>query len=371
MQPEERDTKTSGGSFRFLNVCAALGAIALIVYVLITARALLLPLAVAMVIWYLVISLKRNFEALGRWKIAIPSWLAMSLAVFTVFLLVYLFYVLFSSSVNDLIAAAPRYQERFNQLITDVTKLLGVKSDDAFQQLMNKISLPNLVGRVAGAVTGLASDVGLILVYVMFLLLEYRTFSVKIEAAASGESQRANIRGLLGEIGTDINTYMRIKTWLSILTGVLSYLVMVSVGLDFAAFWAVLIFLLNYIPTVGSILGVLFPALMMIVQFHSWPLIIGVVAILFAIQIVVGNVLEPRLMGKSLNLSSFVIILSLALWATIWGVVGAFLCVPIMVILTIILAKFQATRPIAILLSASGRVGQPWQAVPKNTDRPA
>lgn len=362
MKPEELETAPRGGSLSFLNVCAALGIIALVVYVLITARALLLPLAVAMVIWYLVISLKRNFESLAKFVVPLPSAIAMTLAVFTVLLLVYLFYILVSSSVNDLIAAAPRYQTRFNELIQQITELLGVKSDVAFQNLMNKISLTSLISRVAGAVTGLASDVGLILVYVMFLLLEYRLFSLKIEASARSDQQRENIRGLLTEIGTDINTYMRIKTWLSILTGVLSYLVMAAVGLDFAAFWAVLIFLLNYIPTVGSILGVLFPALLMIVQFTSWPLIIGVVAILFAIQIVVGNVLEPRMMGKSLNLSSLVIILSLALWATIWGIVGAFLCVPIMVILTIILAKFEATRPIAILLSANGRVGAPWRA---------
>lgn len=361
MQPEERKTFLSGGSPRFLNICAALGIIALIVYVLIVARPLLLPLAVAMVVWYLVISLKRNYETLGRWGMPMPSWVAMTLAVFSVLLLVYLFYVLVSTSVADLITAAPRYQTRFNQLVTDVTHLLGVKSDDAFQQLLNKISIPNLVSRVAGAVTSLASDVGLILVYVMFLLLEYRMFSVKIEACARNDEQRTNIRALLTEIGTDINTYMRIKTWLSILTGVLSYIVMAAVGLDFAAFWAVLIFLLNYIPTVGSILGVLFPAVLMVVQFENWPLIIAVVAVLFAIQIVVGNVLEPRMMGKSLNLSSFVIILSLTLWASIWGVVGAFLCVPIMVILTIILAKFRATRPVAILLSANGRVGASWQ----------
>ena len=127
-------------------------------------------------------------------------------------------------------------------------------------------------------------------------------------------------------------------------------------GVDFAEFWAVLFFLFNYIPTIGAILGVAFPAILMIVQFTSVPLIVSVIAVLIAIPTVINNFIEPRMMGRSLNLSSLVIIMSLILWGSIWGIIGMFLCVPIMVILNIVLAKFESTRPLAVMLSANGRI---------------
>ena len=115
-----------------------------------------------------------------------------------------------------------------------------------------------------------------------------------------------------------------------------------------------MIFLLAYIPTIGSLLGVVFPALMALLQFGGGSEFLTIAVGLGAAQLVIGNVLEPRMMGKSLNLSSLVVIISLAVWGSIWGVTGMFLSVPITVLLMIVLAEF-VNRPIAILLSADGK----------------
>ncbi len=131
---------------------------------------------------------------------------------------------------------------------------------------------------------------------------------------------------------------------------------MAAVRVDLAVFWAVLRFILNFIPTIGSIIAVSFPILLSVVQFDSWLPTIILSIFLVSIQIVIGNILEPRFMGKSLNLSPLVIILSLSIWGSIWGVVGMFLCIPIMVILNIILAKFDKTRGLAVMFSARGKV---------------
>ena len=129
-----------------------------------------------------------------------------------------------------------------------------------------------------------------------------------------------------------------------------------AVGVDFAAFWALVIFLLNYIPIIGALLGVTFPSLLALVQFESvGPFLVTSLA-LGAAQFVVSNLIEPRLMGRKLNLSPLVIILSLAFWGMLWGVVGMILCVPIMVILMIICGHFAPTRPIAIMLSSDGEI---------------
>ena len=127
-------------------------------------------------------------------------------------------------------------------------------------------------------------------------------------------------------------------------------------GLDFAALWAVLITVLNFVPYVGSVLGVVFPALMAIVQFDDFGTILTLLVSLTALQFAIGNFLDPYVMGNSLNLSPFAILISLAVWSELWGVPGAFLAVPITAIVTIVFSEFPGTRPIAVLLSRSGRL---------------
>jgi predicted PurR-regulated permease PerM len=164
---------------------------------------------------------------------------------------------------------------------------------------------------------------------------------------------------VLGQIDHDIRIYIRIKTTLAVITSTLAYIVLAWIGVDFAAFWAVMVFFFYYIPTVGSILAIVAPALITLVQFdHLGPFLI-VLLVIGTIQIVMANVIEPAIMGLSLNLSPLVVIFSLVVWGTIWGVVGMFLCVPIMVVLLIVLAHFKTTHPVAVLLSADGKVPAP------------
>lgn len=357
-------------STRFLNVCAALAILVLTIYVLIIGQTFLMPLVLAIVVWYLIVSLRRAIENLSRVGIPVPYPIALTIAVGACVLVLYLIYVLINSSVNELIASAPRYQDRFQSLVKQAYALMGLSQEAPLESIFRKINLTQIATQLARLLTSIASDIGLIIIYVIFMLAEHRTFTIKMDAMSESGESRRRLRHIVEEISLDINTYMRIKTWLSILTGLLSYAVMKVVGVDLAEFWAVIIFLLNYIPTIGSILGVLFPTLLMFVQFSNGPLVVGVAFVLLAIQVVVGNVLEPRMMGRSLNLSSLVIILSLTLWSAIWGVLGMFLCVPVMVILNIVLAKFPQTRPIAILMSADGLVDGPVRRAKADNARP-
>jgi AI-2 transport protein TqsA len=167
------------------------------------------------------------------------------------------------------------------------------------------------------------------------------------------------VQGVLDQIDRDIRIYIRIKTTLAVVTSMLAYAVMAWVGVDFAGFWAVMVFFFYYIPTVGSILAIAAPAVLTLVQFdHLTPFLI-VLFVFGTIQVVTANVIEPAIMGRTLNLSPLVVIISLMVWGTMWGVVGMFLCVPIMVVGLIVLAQFETTRPIAVLLSADGRIPEP------------
>ncbi|MFT4601218.1 MAG: AI-2 transport protein TqsA [Arenicella sp.] len=132
----------------------------------------------------------------------------------------------------------------------------------------------------------------------------------------------------------------------------MTLIVLLSFGVDFAYLWAFLAFLLNFIPFVGAFVAIVFPTLVSILQFGDPVITLSLLAILSATQVVIGNIIEPRLVGKSLNLSPLVVILALAFWGAIWNVAGMFLCVPITVTLMIVLNQFPKTKPFAIMLSA-------------------
>ncbi|MEE2996218.1 MAG: AI-2E family transporter [Pseudomonadota bacterium] len=328
------------------------GIAALMTYVLVTGRDLLIPFAIAVMIWYVIIALSRLIETYLR----APGWFALTLSILFFVIVLGLIVELISGNIASVRDAAPAYQANLENLIAGVTRFGGMTEMPTIAHVIEQFDVKALIGGVAGAVAKVAGNAGLIVIYVIFLLAEQRTFYRKIEALFPEAGRRDEVKLILSEVQKRTQTYIAVKTLLSLLTAVISYLVLVAVGLDLAGFWAFVIFLLAYIPTVGSLLGVVFPALMALLQFGGGSEFLIIAVGLGAVQLIIGNVLEPRMMGKSLNLSSLVVIVSLAIWGSIWGVTGMFLSVPITVVLMIILAEFKQTRPIAILLSADGRV---------------
>src|SRR5262249_47280631 len=157
-----------------------------------------------------------------------------------------------------------------------------------------------------------------------------------------------------------------VQTALSLVTTALTYVTLIALGLDNALFWSIVIFVLNYIPTIGSIAATVLPALFAIAQ-PSWPpympqeTLWGAVAVFLGIsvwQFVIGNFVSPRMTSNSLNISALVVLLSLAVWGALWGLPGMFLSAPLTVLLMIVLAQIPGTRWIAILMSADGNPGE-------------
>jgi predicted PurR-regulated permease PerM len=330
---------------------------ALTFVLLIEGRDLLIPIAVAIMIWYLLNALARGFHALPLGTRHLPNWVSMALAIVTVLIGLALVAELISGNIAQVSAAAPGYQANIEILIAKASSLAGFDQPPDIAAVFDQINLRTLASRFAAAAAGFAGNFGIVLIYVLFLLFEQKGFDKKLRALFPDRIRRDEIHSLLHRMQEQIQTYVAIKTATSVLTGAISYGVLKIVGVDFAEFWGFIIFLLNYIPTVGSLLGIIFPALLTLVQFPE-PLVPFLIVLggIGAVQFLIGNVLEPRLTGSSLNISPLVVILSLALWGSIWGIVGMFLCVPLTVIAMIILSYFERTRPIAILLSGDGRI---------------
>jgi predicted PurR-regulated permease PerM len=221
---------------------------------------------------------------------------------------------------------------------------------------MAQINLQRLAGSLLASLGSVLVTFVVVFLYATFLLVERRGFAAKLANLSDDPKRVARIRDVIGAINRRIGSYLALKTLLSLLLGGVSYGVMALYGLEFAALWAVLTAFLNFVPYVGSVLGVVFPVLMAVVQFQELGPILTLLLALTAVQFLIGNFLDPYVMGNSLNLSPFAILISLAVWSELWGIPGAFLAVPITAILTIVFSEFPGTRPVAVLLSQNGRV---------------
>ena len=343
-----------------LAVAATLGLFALTIYLLVVGEGVFIPLVLAIFISYLVVALSHVVDRLtiGSWR---PSGrLSMAIAIILFLLAIALVVQLITGNVRSVVDAAPQYQERLQDLLTDINSAMAStlpwEGALTVTTVMEGFDLGALARQFAGALQSIAGNAFLILLYVAFLLLEHRTFDRKLAAMFPAPDRLERVRSTLAEIGRKTETYVAVKTLASLLVGGLSYAVLLFFGVDFAGFWALLIFILNYIPYIGSLIAVLFPTVLTLLQFGSLGLFLVVLAVLTGVQIFVGNVLEPRWMGKSLNLSPLIILIALSVWGALWGVTGMILSVPITVISAIVLAQFPKTRPIAVFMSESGEV---------------
>ncbi len=329
---------------------------AVTIFFLVQGRDLLIPIAVAIVIWYLLNALASFMHRipLGGWQL--PNWAAFSLAVIVVLLAIALVAELISDNLSQVAAAAPAYQTNFENLVAAASRLAGFKQPPDIASVIDQIDLRALIGNFASTAAGFAGSFGIVLVYVVFLLIEQGSFENKFNALFPDSEHRQEVRDLLHRMQEQIQTYVAIKTLTSAMTGIISYVILLLVGVDFAGFWGFIIFLLNYIPTIGSLLGILLPTLLAVVQFATVGPVLTVLIAGGATQFVIGNLVEPRLMGSSLNISPLVVLISLAVWGSIWGLAGMFLSVPLTMIVMIVFSYFGPTRPIAIMLSGNGKI---------------
>lgn len=326
-------------------------AVLAVLWLLAAGKAIFVPIAIAVVIWYVIDALAHTFRDWG-----LNARLSLGLAVAVILGALVGVVNVVSGSVDQLIDAWPVYERNLGAMLARVYALVGQEPQADLASLLDFVDVTSWFGSMAGAVSGFAGNFGLILVYIIFLLVSQQTFQTKLDRMITRPDARRRVAALVERINRKIHTYLRVKTVVSVATGLISYAILAAVGVDFAVFWAFLVFLLNYIPTIGPAVAVLFPALLTLIQFESPTPFLLVTPLLTATQFVIGNIIEPRYMGDTLNIDPLVVMITLVVWGSLWGVTGMFLAVPITVMLLIILAEFRATRWIVILLSRDGEI---------------
>lgn len=336
-------------------------AVVLVFYLLIVGEALLLPLVIAIAIWYLINTLAAQFSRLAVGRHELPRWLCLVLSLLTFVATLWAIGGFLGGRLQEVMQVIPLYQANLTLRLETLPFLdmAAYQERGLMPMLTEWIDLPAYAASIASSFAGILASGGLISIYVLFLFLEQGKFDGKISALFNRDGQEADVRKIIDRVRNDIQKYISIKMFTSSLTGVLSYLYLRTVDVDFAGVWGLVIFLLNFIPTVGSIVATVFPAMIALAQSDGYSLFVLVLVGIGALQVGIGNILEPRLMGSSFNLSPIVILLNLGLWGYIWGIPGMFLCVPFLIILTIILSHFPQTRYIAVILSSDGKLRVP------------
>ncbi|MCR5506803.1 MAG: AI-2E family transporter [bacterium] len=330
----------------------------LILYILKVGQSIILPFVVALFLWCLIYILTTNYTKFFVEKLKLPIWtryIARLLAIITLAGIIYFIVIGIKSNIDDVSKTFGHYQKNMGEIFDKFQSYFGLKNKITFSSAIRDIDIAKIINSIVQGVAGFVQSSMMVFIYLFFILLEEKSFSKKIPQIFSSKKKEKDAKALFEKVYSKIEVYVSVKMFTSLLTGILTYIVMKSVHLDFAVFWAILIFLFNFIPTIGSIISSTFPILLSILQFNGDLLSISVVTIgIVSIQLLIGNIIDPKIMGRRLNLSPLVLILSLVFWGSMWGVVGMFLCVPIMIILTIVLLQFPSTKKFAMLLTEDG-----------------
>jgi predicted PurR-regulated permease PerM len=329
-------------------------------WVLYIGKDIFVPIVFAILVVYVVAGLTRQMQKLPLVGRLLPIHVHHALSILVIAIGLGLVLDLIVANRDSVVALAPRYQDSLLVAIQKVAVFLRIETEPTWttlrQDVFARISLHALLGSMVASASSILVTIFAVALYASFLLIEQRSFAAKIANLSEDPRTVARIGQVTSDINARIGSYLALKTLISILLGAASWLAMALVGLEFAAFWAILIAVLNYIPYIGSFLGVLLPTTMAVVQFGHLNEVLALLLPLALIQFAIGNFLDPYLMGNSLNLSPFVILVSLAVWSGLWGIPGALLAVPITAMLAIVFSEIRGTRPIAILLSRNGRL---------------
>jgi predicted PurR-regulated permease PerM len=283
-------------------------------------------------------------------KRRLPRWLALIIVLFGMIFLFTGFAFLIGETVSSFSGNLSKYESMLTDLSNSFIQFLNEKGYKIHQdQIFNLVQPAKILEFTAGALNKLISMMGntfLIFLIVLFTLTEFSSFAIKAKAILLGSDKSVSY---FSTILQNIRHYLGIKTLICLLTGILVYLALLIIGVDYPLLWALIAALMNYIPNIGSIIAavpaVLFALIQLGVGGAIWTL-----ASFMVVNNVLGNFIEPRIMGKGLGLSTLVVFLSLLFWGFIFGTVGMFLSVPFTMTIKIILEQNEKTKWIALLL---------------------
>jgi predicted PurR-regulated permease PerM len=246
------------------------------------------------------------------------------------------------------------YTPRLDAIIAQVAGQLGISRPPTVSQIVRGLDATKWLGVAAKALQDLGSTALFVVIYLAFIIASRRGWERKAIGLFPHHNERQEAVVAFLRIRDGVERYLFVQTITGLMVAGLSWIAMAAVGLNDSFLWALMIFLAVYIPVAGGIFAGVAPPLFALVQFDGYGRAVILFIVLQTIGVVIGNVIYPRMQGRSLNLDPVMVLLALAFWSAIWGVTGAFLSTPLTVMAMVILAQFDGSRWISVILSADG-----------------
>ncbi|MBN1665389.1 MAG: AI-2E family transporter [Deltaproteobacteria bacterium] len=283
----------------------------------------------------------------------LPKVLALSLILVAILLIGFLFGLLIVPSLNDFLSSLPDYQKQLSSTMADLIIWMRGKGINIPQKELTGALHPGWVMTLAGdifsALSNVFANAFMILLAVVFILLEAADFPVKLRVMLKNPEKSLSA---IEKFSQNAKRYLVIKTAVSALEGVVIWLWLIIIGIDYPILWGTLSFLMNFIPNIGAMIAALPAVLLALVQYGPWSALLTGVGFI-VVNVVLGNLVEPKLMGKGLNLSTLVVFFSMVLWGWVLGPVGMILSVPMTSLAKIAFESYEETRGIAVMLGSS------------------
>jgi len=318
---------------------------------------LIKPLVVALIIWYLIRILRNLFYKVRIGRFRLPRWFRTLLSLVIILGILYSIISIIVINIEQIANRVEQYEARQDSILETIVDYLGLEElSDELKDLPSSEELRPFLNGLLNSLTSAMGSIFIIIIYLIFILIEEFIFTRKMDLIYKDNVQYEDIKYIINTMNNSIKRYISVKSFASLLTAVLAYIALLLLGVDFPLLWAFIIFVFNFIPYVGSFIATFLPSVFAVLQFNSLTHFVWVFLSVQFCQTLVANGIEPKIMGRSLNLSPLVVLITLAIWGTIWGVLVMIISVPVTSILVIVLAQFKETRNIAVLLSETGNI---------------
>lgn len=292
-------------------------------------------------------------------KFKVPPIIGISIIFLFVFVIMFFLGGLLYSSAKTILSLYPKYEERLLTIYLGIADIFNFSYDEELSLISNiwgqlgiRSSIQKFAFSLSNTLLGFIKNLTVVALFVIFLITEMGLFKVKAMAALDGK-RPGRISAIIKDIVSQVTRYISIKFFISLLTGMCVYVGTMLISLDFPIIWGFIAFVLNFIPNFGSIISGVVTTLFALIQFWPRPIPVILVALLIlATNMILGNFIEPKIQGRNLGISPFIILVSLSVWGWLWGFLGMIVALPMMVILKIICENISYLYPISVMIGS-------------------
>ena len=349
------ESSSANSNFKITNAASWLLLLVLLTVILETLSFLFIPLFFAILACY---AMGIPLDYLKRLKV--PGFLRIFVIIAIVMIVIFMLGKLITVNIGAFQEQLPAYETKFWEYAGHVLAYFDISQeqgkemlDSFFSNFKQKrlASLGGLVQSLSGSFFTFLGNLMWVLLFMVFFLAEREAFAQRL-VRILGDDRAAPVLETMTRVNQSVQQYLGLKTIISLLTGASVTVVLWLFGVDFALLWGTLVFIMNFIPTIGSIIATVPPIAVTLFQYGSISKTLMVAALLIVIQVIVGNIIEPKVMGRGLNLSPLVVLLALMFWGWVWGIPGMLLSVPLTAVIRIAMEQFDSTRTVATLISS-------------------